>query len=301
MHFCPNCMMSPKITEILEGLLFALFWASATPATKFAVHSADLFLLSCLRFLFVGVVMLTYSSLSKKNPLEHPSKKQFGQLFILGLLNITIYMCGFLIAVKTVSAGLVSLVMATNPLILVMMSAVFLKRQLTRFEWIGTFISLTGLVVAAIPNLRESHATLTGIVALLLGNLSLSFGSIYFSKTGLTLRRTTVNMWQIIFGGLLFIPIVALNARQLYFVPDFNFFASFLWLVFPVSIVAYSLWLHLLHKDPVKAGIWLFLTPVLGYAMAVIILREHLTLFGVIGAILVVTGLFCSRKQAVAA
>jgi drug/metabolite transporter (DMT)-like permease len=104
-------------------------------------------------------------------------------------------------------------------------------------------------------------------------------------------------MWQIIFGGLLFIPIVAFNAGNLYFVPNFNFFASFLWLVFPVSIVAYSLWLHLLHKDPVKAGIWLFLTPVLGYAMAVIILREPLTLFGVIGALLVVTGLFYSRKR----
>lgn len=293
--------MNPKITEILEGLLFALFWASATPATKFAVHSADLFLLSCLRFLFVGVVMLFYGWLSKTNPLERPSQKQFSQLFVLGLLNITVYMCGFLVAVKTVSAGLVSLVMATNPLILVMMSAVFLKRQLTRFEWIGTFISLTGLVIAAIPNLSESHATLTGVVALLLGNLSLSFGSIYFSKAELTLRRTTVNMWQIIFGGLLFMPIVALNAGHLYLIPDFNFFASFLWLVFPVSIVAYSLWLHLLHKDPVKAGIWLFLTPVLGYAMAVIILRERLTLFGVSGALLVVLGLFYSRKRTVAA
>jgi probable blue pigment (indigoidine) exporter len=292
--------MNPKITEILEGLLFALFWASATPATKFAVHSADLFILSCLRFLFVGMVMLFYGWLSKKNPLERPSQKQFSQLFVLGLLNITVYMCGFLVAVKTVSAGLVSLVMATNPLILVMMSAVFLKRQLTRFEWIGTFISLTGLVIAAIPNLRESHATLTGVLALLLGNLSLSFGSIYFSKAELTLRRTTVNMWQIIFGGLLFIPIVALNAGHLYLIPDFNFFASFLWLVFPVSIVAYSLWLHLLHKDPVKAGIWLFLTPVLGYAMAVIILRERLTLFGISGALLVVLGLFYSRKRTVA-
>jgi probable blue pigment (indigoidine) exporter len=292
--------MNPKITEILEGLLFALFWASATPATKFAVHSADLFILSCLRFLFVGMVMLFYGWLSKKNPLERPSQKQFSQLFVLGLLNITVYMCGFLVAVKTVSAGLVSLVMATNPLILVMMSAVFLKRQLTQFEWIGTFVSLTGLVIAAIPNLKESHATLTGVVALLLGNLSLSFGNIYFSKAELTLRRTTVNMWQIIFGGLLFIPIVALNARHLYLVPDFNFFASFLWLVFPVSIVAYSLWLHLLHKDPVKAGIWLFLTPVLGYAMAVIILRERLTLFGISGALLVVLGLFYSRKRTVA-
>jgi len=293
--------MNPKITEIVEGLLFALFWASATPATKFAVHSTDLFLLSCLRFLFVGAVMLTYGWLSKKDPLERISKKQFGQLFILGLLNIAVYMCGFLIAVKTVSAGLVSLVMATNPLILVLMSAVFLKKRLTKFEWVGIVISLAGLVVAAIPNLRESHATLTGIIALLLGNLSLSFGSIYFSKTGLALRRTTVNMWQIIFGGLLFIPIVALNAGHLYFVPDFNFFASFLWLVFPVSIVAYSLWLHLLHKDPVKAGIWLFLTPVLGYAMAVIILHEPLTSFGVAGALLVVTGLFYSRKRKVVA
>ncbi|PUZ20124.1 EamA/RhaT family transporter [Chitinophaga costaii] len=289
--------MNPQLIEILEGLLFAVLWASATPATKFAVHSVDPFLLTCIRFLFVGVIMLGYSIFSRKNPLERPSRKQFAQLFILGLLNITVYMSGFLIAIKTVSAGLISLVTATNPLILILLSALLLKRKLTRAEWIGIIIALSGLVVATIPNLRHSHATLIGVIALIAGIVSLSLGAIYFSKTGLALSRTTVNMWQLLFGGLQFIPIVGLNGAHNFLRADLNFFLSFLWLAFPVSIVAYLLWLKLLHKDAVKAGIWLFLTPVLGYAMAVTILHEPLTAYGIVGALLVVAGLFYSRRK----
>lgn len=289
--------MNPQLIEILEGLLFAILWASATPATKFAVHSVDPFLLTCIRFLFVGAVMLGYGFISRKNPLERPSRKQFGQLFILGLLNITVYMTGFLVAIKTVSAGLISLVMATNPLVLVFLSAIFLKRKLTTAEIIGSMIAVSGLVIAAVPNLRESHATLVGIVALVLGIMALSFGSIYFSKTGMTLSRMTVNMWQIIFGALLFIPVVSLNYEHNFLIPDLNFFLSIGWLAFPVSIVAYILWLKLLHKDPVKAGLWMFLTPVLGYSMAVVILHEPLTAYGVAGAVLVVAGLFYSRRK----
>lgn len=281
--------------DILEGLVFAVFWASATIATKFAVRSVDPFLLTFLRFSLVSILLLSYFYAFKSN--RWPTKREFGHLFVLGLCNIALYMTGYLIAIQTVSAGLISLVTATNPLILIMLSAVFLKRRPTVIQWVGIAVSLAGLIIASIPNLQNSHTTLKGLVALVVGITALSSGSIYFSKVKLTLPKSVVNTWQITIGACLFIPIVLINGSNNFIEPDMNFTLSFLWLVVPVSIIAYALWLNLMHKDPVKAGGWLFLTPVLGYIMAIIILHERVTANGVIGAILVVIGLMYSRRK----
>ena len=283
--------------DIIEGILYSLLWASAAVATKFAMHSVDPFLLTFLRFLIVAILLLSYTYLLNKKKNRFPSKDEFKQLLMLGLLNVTIYMTGFIIAIKTVSAGLISLFMATNPLILILLSGIILKRKLTINEYIGILIAMSGLILAAIPNLKDSHASLLGLVALIAGITSLSFGSIYFSKKKIALNRMTVNTWQITFGCIFFIPIVFYNAPNNFIKPDLNFYLSFFWLVLPVTIIAYALWLKLLHTDPVKAGLWLFLTPALGYFMAVIILHEPLTLYGIIGALLVVTGLLYSRRK----
>ncbi|WP_158828251.1 DMT family transporter [Mucilaginibacter lacusdianchii] len=283
--------------DIAEGLFFAVFWASATVATKFAVRSVDPFLLTLLRFLLVAVILQIYTYVIKKRDARFPTWNEMGKLFILGVLNITVYMTGYLIAIKNVSAGLISLVQATNPLILIVLSAIFLKRRPTTQQWIGIVICIAGLVLAAKPNLQDSHATLKGLIALVIGTTALSAGSICFSKFELPLPKMAVNTWQITLGGLLFIPIVLLNKGGNYLTLNLNFWLSYAWLVIPVSVVAYALWLNLLHKDPVKAGTWLFLTPVLGYLMAVIILHEKVTIYGVAGAILVITGLMYSRRK----
>lgn len=280
-----------------EGLLFALLWASATVATKFALHSCDLFLLTFIRFITVSVVLLSYTYIIKNKTSHFPSKAEFKKLFILGVLNVTVYMSGYLIAIKHVSAGLISLITAVNPLLLIFFSAVFYRRKLTPFEITGIVLALSGLILASIPNLYHSHATLQGLLALIAGIIALSTGSIYYVNSGLTLKKMEVNTWQITIGGLLFLPVVLWNGSNNFLIPDLHFFLSITWLIVPVSIIAYAMWLYLLQKDSVKAGSWLFLTPVIGYLITVIIIHEKITVYGVVGSLLVVSGLLYSRRK----
>lgn len=283
--------------EIAEGLLFALLWASATVATKFGLHSCNLFLLTFIRFITVSVLLLSYTYIVKSKTSSFPTKAEFKKLFILGILNVTVYMSGYLIAIKFVSAGLISLITAVNPLLLILFSAIFYNRKLTAFEITGIVIALSGLMLASVPNLYHSHATLQGILALIAGITALSAGSIYYANSGLTLKKMEVNTWQITIGGLLFLPVVLWNGSNNFLIPDLRFFLSITWLIIPVSIVAYAMWLYLVQKDSVKAGLWLFLTPAFGYLMAVIILHEKITVYGVFGSLLVVSGLLYSRRK----
>lgn len=284
--------------EWMDGILFALLWASATVATKLGIRSADPYLLSCLRFVTVGLLLLFYVYvLRRKKAYRLPSGKETKQLFLLALFNILLYIGGFVTAVKMVSAGLISLFTATNPLLITLLSAVWLKRRLRREEWIGMLVAFAGLGLAAYPNLQDSHATAAGIVILVLGIVAMSAGSVYYAKVQPALPRLVVNTWQTFIGGLLFIPLVLLNYRHTYLHTDANFYYSLGWLVVPVSIVSYGLWLQLLAKDTVKAGMWLFLTPLLGYSMAALILKEKITAYAVAGTVLVIAGLWYSRKR----
>ncbi|RFM26159.1 DMT family transporter [Deminuibacter soli] len=283
--------------ELAEGILFALLWASATAATKLGIRSADPYLLSCLRFTAVGILQLLYVYGIRRGRYTVPAGKQFKQVLILALLNIFLYIGGFVTAVKMVSAGLISLFSATNPLLITLFSAIWLHRKLTRAECIGMAIAFTGLGLAAYPNLRESHATAAGIAILIAGISAISAGSVYYAKIQLPVHRLVVNAWQTFLGGLMFIPLVLLNHNNTYLHADANFYLSIGWLIVPVSIISYGLWLNLLSKDTVKAGMWLFITPMLGYGMAAVVLHEKITAWAIAGTLLVITGLWLSRKR----
>lgn len=49
-----------------------------------------------------------------------------------------------------------------------------------------------------------------------------------------------------------------------------------------------------IKKDPIKANNYLFLTPIFGYLLAWLILKESITIYHLFGAILVIGGLLIS-------
>ncbi|WP_262710564.1 DMT family transporter [Aureibaculum algae] len=171
---------------------------------------------------------------------------------------------------------------------------IFLNRKVSRFEIIGFLTCFFGLLIATYPVLQESKASFLGITLLIIGMSSYSIGSVYYKKTELRLSNRSTNGWQTLIGGIFLVPIAYLmNTKAI--VLDYNFYISLIWLVFVVSILATLLWLNLLKKDAVKASKWLFLAPVFGYLLSFIILEEEITLYEIVGTVLVIIGLRISK------
>jgi drug/metabolite transporter (DMT)-like permease len=57
------------------------------------------------------------------------------------------------------------------------------------------------------------------------------------------------------------------------------------------------LWLWLLKKNAVKAGLWLFLCPVFGFAIAAMILNDVISIYTTFGVVLVMIGLLLSQRE----
>lgn len=286
---------SNRSNLVVPGLLFAMLWASASVATKFGVQSAAPLVLATMRFLIAGIGMLLVAYVFQKgNPM--PKGVEWQRLTLFAALNTTIYLGLFVLALKQVSAGIGSLSTATNPLFITMMSAIFLRRPLRWREGAGLLLGLVGVCVAAYPLLGQAYATVEGLLILLASMLSISAATVYYARYTWRLPNLVINGWQVLIGGLLILPVTFLTTDVSASTFDSRFWASVGWLIGPVSVVALQLWFRLVRADAVKASLWLFLCPIFGFIYSSVLLGEPITLYTVVGTLLVVSGLGLGRK-----
>jgi drug/metabolite transporter (DMT)-like permease len=283
------------VKNLAAGLGFAALWASASAATKFGVQSVHPLLLTNVRFLLAGLFMLTLAYGWQKNRL--PTRQEWKQLAIYGLLNAAIYLGCFSWAMRYASAGIGSLSTATSPLMISILSAVWLRRPVRWQEAAGLVLGMAGVGCAVYPLLHDSHTTWQGIVILAVSMLSYSIGTIYYSSRRWNLALLAINGWQVLLGGVWLLPATVLVTDWPANQYDAAFWGSVGWLVFFVSIAAVQLWLYLLRIDPVKASLWLFLCPIFGFVYAAWLLHEPITLYTFVGTALVITGLALGWKQ----
>ncbi|MFD0711586.1 DMT family transporter [Paenibacillus sp. GCM10027626] len=276
------------------GLFFALLWSSAAIATKYGLLSTTPLALATSRFLIAGTLLFCYVYLFRRH-YRWPRAGEWRPLFVLGLLNTTLYLGATFWALNKVSAGLFNLFVTANPFLVACLSYVWLKRALSIKEWCGMGIAGVGLFIAAWPSIAESEASISGLIVLSLGMISMAVGSVYFKKVQLDLLGVVINTWQIIIGGTVLIPFTYFLEQDTFFLKmDANLFGSLFWLIFIISIGTMVLWFYLLKQDAVKANNWLFMTPIFGYIFAAIFLDEQIASTDIAATALVIFGLFLS-------
>jgi drug/metabolite transporter (DMT)-like permease len=284
--------------DITIGLLFSLLWATASVVTKIGLKSVQPLVMADVRFCIAAFIMLIWAYILRGGKIKHamPKGNEWRALALYGLLNITIYLGAFGLAIKEVAAGIGTLSIAVNPLIISVLSAIWLGRAVKRQEWWGLVLGFLGVGIATYPLLVQAYATVKGLAILFISMLSYSVGTVYFSSIPWRLSRLVINAWQIFFGGLFLLPFVVLSFESQLNRIDANFLFSIFWLVFPVSILAVQLWLYLLNLDPVKASLWLFLCPIFGFAYAYLLLNEPLSIYTFAGTGLVILGLYLGQR-----
>lgn len=287
----------PKsILLFIAGLLFAVLWSSASTATKIGLLSAQPFVICIARFALAGAIMLFIVHVLMGKRL--PQGKEWKQIAVYGLLNVSIYLGTYIIAMQEVSPGLGSLAIATNPVLISLMSSLLFGQRLRPVTIGSLLLCSTGVLLAAWPLIHNSMATPFGI-SLLMGSMVIySIGTLYFSRQQWSdLHILTINGWQTLLGGVFLLPVAAVTYVPAKNVWDLHSIGCVLWLTIPVSIIAVQLWLYLLRDNAVKASFWLFLCPVSGYIIANVLMKELIGIYAVMGMVLVIAGLYLVQRK----
>ncbi|MCY9002474.1 DMT family transporter [Peribacillus frigoritolerans] len=280
--------------DLLLGLLFTVLYASGAIVMKIGLQSAPPLTLATIRFLIAGALLILYLYVIKRGKYPLPNKREFIILFWLGLLNTTLFLGLGLIALQTVSSGIFNLFIPVNAFLYALLALVFIGQSITQKEWGGMIVSFIGLFVVTYPTLAESKSSIVGIILLICAVISMAVGSLIYKRVNLQLSTLVVNTWQVVFGGLiLIIPALLLESGES-ITFDINFFGYLFWSVFVLSIFNINLWFYLLKKDAIKANNWLVLNPVAGFILAAPILGEPITMYTIVGTLVVLFGLYLS-------
>jgi probable blue pigment (indigoidine) exporter len=286
-----------RFLSLGTGLLFSILWASASAATKIGLGAAQPLVICVLRFFLAGTIMLLISHLLLRKRL--PRGKEWGRIALYGLLTNSIYLGLFVLAMQRISPGLGTLGVATNPVFINILSAIFLRQRLRAATLLSLLLCAAGVVMAAWPLLRNSTATPAGLLILLAGMVAYSIGVFYFSRAEWNgLYLLTINGWQVLMGGVFLLPLAALTYKPALNTWNSSSIGGILWLATLVSIGAVQLWLYLLREDAARASFWLFLCPVFGFLIANVVTHEPITMYTIVGMLLVIFGIWWQNAKA---
>jgi probable blue pigment (indigoidine) exporter len=287
--------LSPALFWII-GFPFAALWASASVASKIGLTAAQPFTISFIRFSGAGLLMLVISHVFMQKQL--PKGRQWKQLAVYGLLNISLYLGLFIIAIGEVSAGLGSLAVAINPVIITVALALWDKQKLALIKVASLLIGIIGVSVCSFPLIVASHASVKGLIILFLSMSVYSIGTIYFQKNKWDgLHLLTINGWQTLFGALFTLPALILTWESNKNNFNISFWGATLWLVFMVSIAAVQSWIFLLRNFGDRSSYWLFLSPIFGFMFSNLIMHEPISSHTFLGTVLVLTSLYINTRE----
>lgn len=288
--------MNKNLSWIISGILFTILWSSASTATKIALRDAQPLVVAVCRFGIAAAVMLCVAHGILKVRL--PKRKELNQIAIYGLLNITIYLGVYVVAMKEVTASIGALTIAASPVFISFLSVFLLKKPIGSRVLLALLICIGGFIVVAWPLLDGVSVTLRGVVLLIASMFSYSAGTIFFSsKQWNELHLLTINGWQTLLGGLFLLPFMVCTYSKTANHFNEDFWMGTVWLALPVSIGAVWLWLKLIREDAVKAGLWLFLCPICGIVIAALLVKDTLSIFTLVGVAMVLGGLALSHYE----
>lgn len=277
----------------LLALLVVVVWGLNFVVIKVGLHNMPPLLLAGLRFLLVAFPALFFVA-RPKVPLR----------LLLGYgLTISFGQFAFLFsAIKFgMPAGLASLVLQAQAFFTILLGAFAFGERLQGKQLAGITLAVFGVLVLIESSLNGQHVAVLGFMLTLAAALSWACGNI-FNKKIMQLENRPAVMSLVVWSAL--IPIVPFLLASLMFdgpaailqslvAIDLTTILSLIYLAFIATIVGYGIWGSLLGRyETWRVAPLSLLVPVVGLASAALLLGETLNLLQLVGATLIMAGLY---------
>lgn len=276
-----------------------LMWGAAFPLVKIAISEIPPITLGFLRFLIATPILLSYSYYRDRKGLKAVLTKYPMPMALMALTGVMSYQVCQNLGVKLTSATNSSIVISSDPILIAVLATVILKERINLTRAVGI---LTGFIGVLVVILSEGQWAATGSSAfsgdiLSLGAaLSWSIYSIVGRKLAPCESPTTLTAVSTALGTVFLLP-----PAYLLETPSLPTSASgwsaLLALSLGSTCIAYALWNKTLgEEEATRAGMALFMVPVVTAILSVSFLSETVTAPLLVGATLVLLGVLVSER-----
>jgi len=277
-----------------------VFWACAFPLIIVSLRQLSPVNLAILRLFIASLIFLCLVLFQRKrfSPIH---KKDFFPLFLLGFIGVSVYHLSLNYGEQYISAGAASLIIATIPIFVVVLAKIFLSERIDLKMIVGIIIALVGVAIISLwgnPDARIEIDYISGALAVV---LSAFVGAVYTIAGKKMMNRynpLSLTAYAFLIGNLGLIPFISPSFFEEVMQLSIITWASVLFLAIFPTVIAYTLWYSALEvKQASELSVFLYATPVLSTLLGAIFLQEKITIFFVLGGILVIAGLYEVNKQ----
>lgn len=283
-------------------LVACFFWAVSFIATKVALETVPALTVVSLRLIISALCFLIWLAIRRPR-LKLGRPAWLGKLFVLSLFGTGLHYGFQTIGIGMTTASNASIYAATGPVLITIISALFLSERITGKKAVGIVIALSGvLMVMGIDKLLTFE-----LKGHLLGDL-LVFASIMMWAVftvmgkGMTQRISALDITTVVtvMGAIYMAPpgIMALNQAQvsLSTIP-LKAWAAMVFLGVTCSFLATLLYFYALEKtESQKVGVYLYTIPPMTVFFASLYLKETIGLNLIIGTLAVLIGVYLTER-----
>lgn len=289
---------SPRWVPLAAISCTLLFWASAFVAIRHLAPDFSAGALSLGRLL-VGSLCLGLASLSRGLP--RPSRRDWAVLIAIGALWFGVYNLALNQGERQVDAGTAAMLIQLSPVLIAVLSAVFLRERFTAFLGLGLALAFGGVVLIATSSPHDGGsqgtAHLTGVLLCLVSAVSYAISLILQKPLVARLSPLHVTWLACSIGAVCCLPWAGQLVHQVAAAPA----ASTAWLVylgiFPTALAFTTYAVALRLMDASRLGVTTYLVPPITIALGVVFLGEAPPPLAYAGGALALVGVGVSRRS----
>lgn len=276
----------------------ALFWSSSYAVTKRLLDDVGPLSIGAVRFALAALLLGVAVRLNRRRAARpgarsdaRPDARQRRQLYLSGFLGITVYFVLENVGVDLSTASDASLIVATYPLMTMLLERVVLRARMPPLRIAGVLLATTGafLVVRNGAQVGGS-ARWTGDVLLLLGGLAWAGYNVLGKRASAGQSAMSVTYHQTLAGAAGFLLASLVEAGD-WRMPDATAAALLVYLAVACSVGGFLLYNYGLRRMASSVAVNILnLVPVFGVLGAVLINGESIRPAQAAGGAVIVAG-----------
>ncbi len=278
---------------MLATVVLILAWGSTFAAIKIGLESSPPILFVGIRSVIGGVAVAALAA-TRGRPtgiLEH-----LGSYLLITLLNVVGFFFVQTLAIQHLPSGLAAVLIYLQPVLTGVLAAPLLGERLSVVKLVGLGLGFSGIVVVSVGAVH-GHVSGLGIGLAVLAALLWSLGTIAFKRESGRVDAWWAVAFSFLVGGLLLAGFgAATEGTSIDWNVEFTLALAYSSLI--GTALAWALWFGLVAAgEASRAAAYIFFVPLVSLVVGGVLLGERLGLSLLLGAALVVLGVFLVNRH----
>jgi len=295
--------MTTRPLSVIMASTVVCIWAASFIFIKLALIEIPPMTLAFVRFAVATPLLIAITSRGRasREMMRDAIATDFWTFAFLGLIGVTLLYVFQFYSLKLISATAGSVIINLHAVFAMLLSAALLKEPLTLRKIGGVFVAFSGVIVMTLQSTNTSLNLIQpfGVVLMVAAALCWASYSV-FGKKALQRYSNEVTTSCVFLLGTLFLAPFAIGEGRLNTLLDSSWLTwiSVLFLAIPCSVVAYILWNRMIAvTDVTKVLVSLYFIPIPTAILSYVFLGETITYPLVVGAILVLAGVYLTASS----